>query len=189
MNRHTQEPSRPMYVYDRVCHRESKRREILHEYGTAPARQRYDRESSAGSGRSAYQKSQAYNYRPGNVHGGEAVRETPLKLLKQRILLMKESFLSMFESVEDRGKLDEVIAKRQAIAWKKLVDHRWTIFITLLLIGIMAMAALFIYNVIFVIDDVEISGSDLYSDTEILDSAGISRIQSLKRSKDTRLVR
>ena len=38
MNRRTQEPARPMYIYDRVCHRESKRREILHEYGTAPAR-------------------------------------------------------------------------------------------------------------------------------------------------------
>lgn len=179
MNRRTQEPIRPMYIYDRVCHRESKRREILHEYGTAPARQRYDRESAANSRRSAYQQNNVYNYQPGEAQGGTVVRETSVKALGQKILMLLGSFLSLFESVEERGKLDEILAKRQAVAWKKLVDHRWSVFITLLLIGIMALAALFIYNVIFVIDDVEISGSDLYTDTEILDSAGISTGQRL----------
>ncbi len=167
MNRRSREPARPMYVYDRVCPREVKRREILHEYGTAPARQRYDRESSGNSRRSAYQQTNTYSYRPGNAQGGEAVRENPLKLLR-------EKFLNLFESVEDRGRLDETIAKRQAVAWKKLIEHRWTIFIALLLIVIAVLFALAVYRLFFVISDVEVSGSDLYTETEILDAAGFS---------------
>jgi len=166
MNRQKKEPARPMYIYDRVCPKEAKRREILHEYGTAPTRQRYDRNSAANSRQSAYANNTAYSYRPGKAQGGEAVKENPLKLLRDK-------FLSLFDSVEDHGRLDETIAKRQAIAWKKLVEHRWTIFITLLLIAIIALFVGVVFSTVFVIRDTDVSGSQLYTDTEILDTAGI----------------
>ena len=35
--------TQPLYVYDRICPRESKRKQILREYGTAPATEVRDR--------------------------------------------------------------------------------------------------------------------------------------------------
>jgi len=171
MNRRSRESSRPMYIYDRVCPREVKRREILQEYGVAPKRQRYDRNSNQRPPRepdeSVNVRGTAYNYRPAKAQGGEAVRENPLKQIKER-------FLHLFESVDDRGRMDETIAKHQAIAWKKLVEHRWAVFITLILLAVIALFAAAVYYWVFVIQDVEISGSDLYRDSEIIEAAGFS---------------
>lgn len=171
MNRKSREASQPMYIYDRVCPRESKRREILQEYGTAPKRQRYDRNSPGRPHRDPEEpvnvRDTAYSYRPGKAQGGEAVRENPLKLIRER-------FMHLFETVEERGKMDETIAKRQAIAWKKLVEHRWTIFITLILLAVIVLFAAVVYYLVFVIQSIDISGSDLYTDSEIMEAAGFS---------------
>lgn len=166
MNRKSRDASQPMYVYDRVCPREAKRREILREYGTAPGRQRYDRNSTERPPRPS-QNGTAYSYRPGKAQGGEAVRENPLKMFKDRVI-------HLFETVEERGRMDETIAKRQAIAWKKLVEHRWTIFITLILLAVAVLFAALVYSLVFVIQSIEIGGSELYTDTEIMDAAGFS---------------
>ncbi len=171
MNAGRKEGASPMYIYDRVCPRESKRREILREYGTAPKRQRYDRNSDSRPQREpeapVRTSGKAYSYRPGRAQGGEAVRENPLKILKER-------FLHLFETAEERGRMEETIAKRQAIAWKKLVEHRWSILITLILLAVLALFSAVIYSLVFVIQNVEISGSALYTDSEILDAAGFS---------------
>lgn len=180
---------RPMYVYDRICPREAKRRQILREYGTAPARQKVDRNApdvpereprrrQSGSGRPNPGNRQsprvkqagtgnAYNYRPGKARGGEAVRERPLKLLLEKVA-------NLFESIEERGRRDESIAKKQAIAWKKLVEYRRAIFTVLILLGVLALFIFAVYRLFFVISEVDISGSALYTDSEITSAAGFS---------------
>lgn len=182
--------TQPLYVYDRVCPRESKRKQILREYGTAPARQRWDRDGSprpeptpgsdprrssgrmhSGSGPRIRQAQTrgggAYHYRPGRARGGEAVRENTLKSFRDRIV-------SLFESIEERGRRDETIARNQAIAWKKLVEYRRAIFTVLILLGVLALFMLAVYRLFFVIDEVDVSGSALYTDSEIISAAGFS---------------
>lgn len=178
--------TQPLYVYDRICPRESKRKQILREYGTAPARQNWDRDGSprpepdpgnrprrtSGSMNSGPRVKQsrsggAYNYRPGRAQGGEAVRENTVKRFRERIL-------TLFETIEERGRRDETIARNQAIAWKKLVEYRRAIFTVLILLAVLALFMFAVYRLFFVITDVDISGSGLYTDSEIMQSAGFS---------------
>lgn len=180
MNGQKRAPAQPMYVYDRICPREAKRREILREYGTAPKRQRYDRNSpdepirrrTDSEQHSCNRSDNAHQYRPGKVQGGEAVKERPLKLLIDR-------FVNLFVSVEERGRQDETIARRQAVAWKKLVEHRWTILITLILIAVAALFVLAVFRFVFVIREVEVTGDNLYTAGEIIEAAGVSEGENL----------
>ncbi|MBQ8187479.1 MAG: FtsQ-type POTRA domain-containing protein [Clostridia bacterium] len=180
--------TQPLYVYDRVCPRESKRKQILREYGTAPARQKWDRDGSprpepepehsprrpSGRRNSGPRIRQAqtrgggaYNYRPGRARGGEAVRENTLKSFRERIV-------TLFESIEERGRRDETIARNQAIAWKKLVEYRRAIFTVLILLGVLVLFMFAVYRLFFVITEVDVSGSALYTDSEITEAAGFS---------------
>ena len=196
-----------LYVYDRVCPKESKKRQIDKTYRpdkySSPAgfenrnpnrvygkafaeRQRrraeeYARcaaESSArGAGYgeanfkhtsagSARRQNGGYNDRPGRAQGGEAVREKPLKLLIDGII-------NLFESIEDRGRADERIAKQKAIAFKKFSEYKHALTTAFILVLITAVFCTLVYNMFFVIKDIGAEGSEIYSSDTLTEVSGI----------------
>ncbi|MBQ4354992.1 MAG: FtsQ-type POTRA domain-containing protein [Clostridia bacterium] len=189
-----------LYVYDRICPKQAKNREIdrtygktrghtqqhppsgTRQYGKAFAegqRRRASAQSSAqyrqrqqtnrrGDNASRREASgQAYTYRPQQPGGGEAVRSHPLKLMLDRII-------NFFESVEERGRRDEAIAKQRAIAWKKYTEYRHIIWTTIALIAVTVLFGLLVYKLFFVIEDVAVTGSERYTAEEVLASTGFA---------------
>lgn len=187
-----------LYVYDRICLKSSKKREIISEYGKPESASRVKNYTYNGQSFSQRQRERArayseahpyaekrradtsrradsvsYTYRPDNSsqRGGERVRQSesdrPLKLIIERII-------NLFESIEERGRTDEQIAKQRAIARKRFYDHKNTILTTLVVVIVLAVFVFTAYKLIFVIDDFSASGSGIYDESEILASSGIS---------------
>jgi len=192
-----------LYVYDRVCPKESKRQQISRTYGCvgsekqrrneeriygkafAQAQHQRAKASSAGSDSAAASYAQAerrnrnagaenrprsysaYTYRPGPAAGGEAVRTRPIKLMMERII-------NFFESIEERGRRDEAIAKKHAVAWKKFSEYRHIFFTALALISITVLFVLLVYKLFFVVEEVSVSGTQHYTEEEILLSSGFA---------------
>ncbi len=102
----------------------------------------------------------------GGARGNEAVRRPPLKL-------MLEKMVNLFESIEERGKKDELIAKKRALALKKLSEYRRIFLTSLLLVAITAAFVAVGYQLIFVVDEITIGGSEHYTEAEILAASGI----------------
>ena len=196
-----------LYIYDRVCKKESKTRQILQEYGpgvleTPDAQPNYRTERPFGkefaesqrkraeeyfrehparqstAARSAWSENtecttytddagNEYIYRPAGVTGGgAAVRERSLRMR------MELFFAHMFESLDSRKKNDEDIARRQAIAHKKFTENRHAIVTALLMLLVTVLFIGFVYFAFFVIADVEVEGSELYTADEIVGAAG-----------------
>ncbi len=199
------EPQNVMYIYDRICSKDSKSRQILREYGTCASHDVHagTQKKAGGAERpfgKAFAESQRaraeaylranperkrtyasqsaektvgytddagneYIYRPGRVYGGEAVKQMPLRLFLEQIV-------SMFESIEAKGKRDEDDAKEQAIARKRSTENRHALFTALILLVVSALFVAFVYSVFFVISDVDVSGSEIYSESEVIAAAG-----------------
>ncbi|MGN1410512.1 MAG: cell division protein FtsQ/DivIB, partial [Eubacteriales bacterium] len=118
--------------------------------------------------------SRSYTYRPdspSSQRGGEKVRQSesdrPLKLIIERII-------NLFDSIEERGRTDEQIAKQRAIARKRFYDHKNTIITALVVVIVLAVFVVTAYKLVFVIDTFSASGSGIYDESEILASSGIS---------------
>ncbi len=192
------EPS-VLYVYDRVCPKKSKRKELLREYGTpsshsgastfsgepfaarqrARAKQFSEANPYFDTRKAAYEDvrrqrdaSRAYNYGHASsraARGGyEAVRrkKRPLKIVLDRII-------NLFDTIEERSRADEQIAKQRAISRKKFYDHKNGIITALLVILIFSLFVFSVFRFFFVIESVSASGGEIYSEGEILSSAGI----------------
>ncbi len=205
--------SEQLYIYDRVCTKASKQRQMQEQFGAGTGRpsspnekERAERRQTGtaqsrrqadGGGRSGQHRpgqpprNRRGTSRPGNaygnpprrqsvprsgeyrqsaayrssVRGGEAVRERPVKLILDRIV-------NFFETIEERGRNDERIAKQRAIATKKFSEYRHTFFTALLLVLITAAFVFLVYKVFFVITDVTVEGSDRYTAEEIVTAAG-----------------
>lgn len=182
-----------LYVYDRICPKQFKKRQINRTYGPEYSRrdvhvnqnrvygkafaesqrrraEAYAKASGANRANvknSSCRGSPSYSYRPGKAGGGEAVRERPLKLLIDGII-------NLFESIEERGRADERIAKQRAIARKKLSEYRHAIITAIILVLISVVFLTFVYNTFFVIKNVSAEGSEIYSSDEIAASAGFN---------------
>lgn len=122
------------------------------------------RAEAAGYGRRKSPKN-AYSYRPGHEAGGEAVKSRPLKLMLGKLV-------DFFDSVEEKGRRDEALAKKHAVAWKKFYEYKHIFMTTLVLLAITAAFVFSVYKIFFVVEDVEITGAGLYSESEIMLSAG-----------------
>lgn len=172
--------SEVLYIYDRVCPKNVKKRQINRAYQPNQTRQSPPNNSGGrpfGSEFAAQQRmrarlnpykrssSRAYQYRPGQVGGGEAVKERPLKMLIDRLI-------NLFETIEERGKRDEAVAKQRAVAWKKFSEYRRIILTAILLIAITAAFILLVYELFFVISDVNVNGSEIYTNDELIASTG-----------------
>lgn len=207
-----------LYVYDRICTKRSKRRELLNEYGdtshTAPdvkyykkgtfaERQRkrawaYKRAHPYGNGserrRENAGKNTSYSYKPNptrsNAGYGEARAAYAETAEKQKPLkLILDGIVNLFESIEERGRADERIAKQRALAKKRFYEYKNRIITSVV---IMAAAAAFIftaYRIVFVVRDVSVTPADtdaltssvydLYSDSEIIEASGIGYGETL----------
>lgn len=172
--------SEVLYIYDRVCPKNVKKRQINRAYQPNQTRQSPPNNSGSrpfGSEFAAQQRmrarsnphkrssSRAYQYRPGHIGGGEAVKERPLKMLIDRLI-------NLFETIEERGKRDEAIAKQRAVAWKKFSEYRRIILTAILLIAITAAFIMLVYKLFFVISDVNVNGSEIYTNDELIASTG-----------------
>lgn len=207
-----------LYVYDRICTKKSKRREILREYGdtthTSPdvkyykkgtfaERQRkragaYRRAHPYGSGYERRQENEgrntAYSYKPGSARGnagyGEAraaYAETAEKQKPLRLIL--DGIINLFESIEERGRADERIAKQRALAKKRLYEYKNKIITSVVIIAAAAAFIFTAYRIVFVVRDVSVSPADtdavgssvcdLYSDSEIIEASGITYGETL----------
>ncbi len=190
-----------LYVYDKVCTKSLKQLEIIEEYGKTDASKVHKYTGELGknfakrqaeraeayyesnpyfdvSRRYAKQRrasSEAYSYTPRKQReGGERVKAEgkPLKLVLEKII-------NLFDSLEERGKNDEWIAKQKAISLKRFYDHKNTIFTALLLVLFLILFGTIVYKTVFVVKTINITGSEKYSDSEILNAAGIAEGDNL----------
>ncbi len=197
-----------LYVYDKICPKNVKRREIIDEYGI-PAKKKpnrsYTTDSSFGNaqrkraaeyksvhpyderrrtdGYSQRQNSRAYSYRAGSPgggmgasYGGEAVRK---KAAGGHFKMFIGQIVNLFESLEERGKADEQIAKQRAIAKKRFLDHKNTIITAIVVIIVMILFLYVGYRIAFVVNKIELSGETSYSESEVLSASGISEGDNL----------
>ena len=186
-----------LYVYDRVKTKPQKRREILREYGyeirkyeNAAARSMDDRpfgvdfaeqqRRRARAHRSAEKTVRtdggAYNYRPSSVpHGSGRAYAAAAAVNEPRPLkLMMDKIVNMFESIEERAGNDERIAKQRAIMSKKWSDNKHVIGTALLLVALTAVIVLTVYKLFFVVKNIDVYGSEIYSPEQIAEASGIS---------------
>ncbi len=113
------------------------------------------------------QSAHAYTYRPGRAeYGAEVVSERPFKLIIDRIV-------NLFESVEERGRRDEMLAKRQAIARKKFYEHRHAIFTAILLVLVALAFVFLVYKLFFVVSDINVNGAVAYTGERIIAASGV----------------
>ena len=175
-----------LYVYyDRICPKAVKKRSIARRYGpqygyfadegtSAPSRGTSGagtspnrNENGARTAYSANRDGGEYLYRPAAAAGGEAVRERPLKILLEKVV-------NLFETIEERGRQDVRIAKQRAIAMKKLSELRHAILTALILILVAALFLFCVYRLFFVIEDVAVEGTEIYTADEVVDCAGFA---------------
>lgn len=199
-----------LYVYDRVCKKESKTRQILQEYGTGvletpdvqPNRRterpfgkefaesqrkraeeyfRENPERQSTSSKTAWSEDpegttytdaagNEYIYRPAGLAGesSAAVRQRSFRQM------MEQFVVQMIESIDSRQKSDEDAARRQAIAHKKFTENRHALITAFLMLLVTALFIGFVYLAFFVIADVEVEGSELYTAEEVVEAAGFA---------------
>ena len=186
------------YIYDRVQTKKNKEREILREYGyeirkyeNAAAKSMNDRpfgvdfaevqkrrarpkRSAAGAGRTIRTDGGAYNYRPASVPRGRGQSTAAAAERPTRFKLVIEKIVNMFESIEERGKNDERIAKQRAIMSKKWADSRNNILTALILVAITVAVVFTVYKLCFVVRSIDAFGSDVYSAEQIAEASGVA---------------
>ena len=105
--------------------------------------------------------------RQGRVAGEKVRAETrPLKLVLDRII-------NLFDTLEERGQADEWIAKQRAIARKRFYDHKNTILTALFVTLFAVLFLTVVYKVVFVVKTVNVTGTEKYTDSEVLAASGI----------------
>ncbi len=190
-----------LYVYDRICTKSEKQIEIIEEYGkndtskvnrytgelgrafakrqAARAEAYYEAhpyfDNSRKYAKERRASSEAYSYNPRRPsEGGARVKAEgrPLKLVLDKII-------NLFDSLEERGRKDEWIAKQRAISVKRFYDHKNTILTALIVLLFMILAVTLVYKTIFVVKTINITGSEKYSDSEILTAADIEEGDNL----------
>lgn len=196
------------YIYDKVQTKTHKRHEILREYGyelrklenaaaksmserpfgvdfAEAQRRRARRKRSRTDGRTVRTDGGGYIYRPGKVPGGGygervAAREKqpPLKLVIDRVV-------NMFESVEERAKNDERIAKQRAVMAKKWSDNRHAMVTAMMLVVLTLVIAAAMYKLCFVVKSIDVYGSEAYSQEDIVSASGIAHGDNLYSFKSS----
>ncbi|MBO6053125.1 MAG: FtsQ-type POTRA domain-containing protein, partial [Clostridia bacterium] len=111
-------------------------------------------------------ENRAYTYRPGTPEGGEAAAE-------RRKRPGPEWFADIFVSRQARGKEEAREIKKSAAAEQRAREYRHAAVTALILTVVLALSAFLVYRIVFVIDQIEIGGSDRYSAAEIAGVVGI----------------
>ena len=130
--------------------------------------------SDSGSGEGARARAAAfsredggvYNYRPGAPEGGEAVKE-------KRSRIRPEWFADVFTSPEEKGREEVRQVKKDAAARQRAREYRHMFFTALILTSILALVAGVVYKTLFVVETVDVAGTELYTAEEVAAVSGI----------------
>lgn len=121
-----------------------------------------------------------YIYRPNRMSemggGSSAAAKEESKRPFKMIL---DGVVNLFESLEERRKRDERIAKGRAVAGKKFSEYKHALMTALLLVAVTIVFTLLVFKLFFVIKTINISGSEIYSENEIAEAAGFEIGDSL----------
>ena len=99
-----------------------------------------------------------------SASGGAAVKT-------RRILL--EGIVNLFESIEERWQRDVDTAKKQALLHKKLQEHKRGLLLAVVILLIFAVCCTAIYELLFVVRNVEVTGTAMYTNGEIIAASGL----------------
>ena len=188
------------YVYGRVQTKPSKEKEILREYGYEIRRQeevasemrshrRYGRafaedqrrrarpKRDRDSGRTVRTDGGGYIYRPKGVPHGAGGARAEAKASHYKLVLSK--LVNMFESVEEKAKNDERIAKRRAVMEKQWSENKHNIITALFLVLLTVAILLGVYKLFFVVREVDAGVSAYYTAEELTEASGIELGDSL----------
>ena len=188
-----------MYVFDRVQSRTSKEIQILREYGFEIRRQadtaaHRTGERPFGGAFAEEQMRRArpkrnpentvrtdgggYIYRPQKMTGNGGVRVAAAEKVPHFRLVL-EKIVNLIDSVEERAKNDENVAKRRAILEKRWSENKNNVKLALLLAVVTAVLSFGIYKLFFVVKTVDAGGSQFYSANEIIGASGIQYGENL----------
>ena len=122
---------------------------------------------SASENRSEQNGAGAYAYRPGRPEGGAAVAADRRKRVP-------DWFADIFTVREStRGREEAKRIKKTAAAEQRAREYRHAAVTALILTAVLALASILVYKIVFVVDEVEIGGSAIYTAGEIEDAGGI----------------
>ena len=171
-----------LYVYDRICTKTSKKNELISEYGKTDTAKVHKYTGELGKGFAKKQKDRARAYSDAHPYSDAArnsakerrasstaytyAHTRPLKLVLDRII-------NLFDTLEERGQADEWIAKQRAIARKRFYDHKNTILTALFVTLFAVLFLTVVYKVVFVVKTVNVTGTEKYTDSEVLAASGI----------------
>ena len=97
--------------------------------------------------------------------GGAAVKK------RRKILL--EGIVNLFETIEERWQRDVDTAKKQALLHKKLQEHKRGLILALVILLIFGICCTAIYELLFVVHTVEVTGTSAYTDSEVISASGL----------------
>lgn len=97
--------------------------------------------------------------------GGAAVKS------RRKILL--DGIVNLFETIEERWQRDVDTAKKQALLHKKLQEHKRGLMLALIILLIFGVCCTAIYELLFVVRTVEVSGTTVYSSGEVIAASGL----------------
>lgn len=121
-----------------------------------------------------------YIYRPNRMSGVGAGSSAAAKEKSKRpFKMILDGVVNFFESLEERRERDERIAKGRAVAGKKFSEYKHALITALLLVAVTLVFALLVFKLFFVIKNIDVSGSEIYSENEIAEAAGFEIGDSL----------
>lgn len=94
-------------------------------------------------------------------------KERPFKLILDGII-------NFIDTIEERGRNDERIAKRRAIASKRWSEYKHIIKTVLILLMILAVFVTLVYNMFFVVKEINVDGTMIYDAEQVVGVSGIN---------------
>ena len=111
--------------------------------------------------------------RPEHIHTNRQGRAAEREFVPRPLKLVLDRIINLFDTLEERGQADEWIAKQRAIARKRFYDHKNTILTVLFVTLFAALFLTVVYKVVFVVKTVNVTGTEKYTDSEVLTASGI----------------
>jgi len=99
--------------------------------------------------------------------------------VKNRRKLTLEGIVNFFESMEERWQRDVDVAKKQALLHKKLLEHRRGLMLAIVILLIFGICCTAIYELLFVVRNVEVTGASQYSDMAVIRVCGVEEGMNL----------
>ena len=99
--------------------------------------------------------------------------------VKKRRKLTLDGIVNFFETIDERWQRDVDTAKKQALLHKKLLEHRRGLTLALVILLILGLCSAAIYELLFVVRHVEVTGTSRYTDSAVITVSGIGEDMNL----------